>query len=52
MPTLLAIVMSILKEDIQKLALAILAENGLDLVEMKFSDSGPTWFLRMFIDKP
>ena len=41
-----------LKEQIENLISPILAEGGLDLVEMKFSHSGPVWHLRIFIDKP
>ncbi|MCJ7508654.1 MAG: ribosome maturation factor RimP, partial [candidate division Zixibacteria bacterium] len=41
-----------LKEEIKKSVLSILTEEQLDLVEMKFSDLGPTWFLRIFIDRP
>lgn len=41
-----------LKEEIKRSALSILTEEQLDLVEMKFSDLGPTWFLRVFVDKP
>jgi len=41
-----------LKEEIKKSVLSILTDEQLDLVEMKFSDLGPTWFLKIFIDRP
>lgn len=51
MPTLLSIIMQSLEEKIGQLILPVLQEEGLDLVEIRFSPSGPAWLLRVFIDK-
>jgi ribosome maturation factor RimP len=43
--------MQSLEEKIGQLILPILQEEGLDLVETRFSPSGPAWPLKVFIDK-
>ena len=37
---------------VEKLALPILAEAGLELVDVEYKKEGANWFLRVFIDKP
>lgn len=37
---------------VEKLALPILAEAALELVDVEYKKEGTNWFLRVFIDKP
>ncbi len=43
--------MSKVKETVEKLALPIVEELGLEIVDIEYVKEGKNWFLRVFIDK-
>ena len=43
--------MSKIKEAVERIALPILEENGLELVDISFKKEGQTRFLRVFVDR-